>query len=205
MTDPGRKNLRLTEDVCERIEEVAEQRGLTQSELVIEIVENTLGVDEDSEAYLRRRSETLADRESQVREKIQGLVAELQEIRQQHREITERLQQLEEERRDLTEIFDVILNDMAENPNKTIEAYKSEIEDAIRVKHNSGPSETKREDIIADIQTRARTRDDVSIASERLQRGGGATKQSTGGRNGRSREPELKSVRKYEGGDTDGR
>ena len=121
MTDPGRKNLRLTEDVCERIEDVAEQRGLAQNELVIEIIEKTLGVDEDSEAYLRRRSETLADRESQLRDEIQTLVGELQNIRQQHRDVTERLQRIEEERRELIEIFDVILTDMDENPNKTIE------------------------------------------------------------------------------------
>lgn len=204
MTDPGRKNLRLTEDVCERIEEVAEQRGLAQNELVIEIIENTLGVDEDSEAYLRRRSETLAERESRLRDKIQTFVAELQDVRQQHREITERLQRIEEKRRDLTEIFDDILTDMDENPNKTIEAYKSHIEDAIRVKHDSGPSETKRDDIVADIRARASTHDEINVAPERLRRGVGGTQRSTD-IGGSSQEHELKSAQKRNGGDIDAR
>ncbi|TKR27969.1 hypothetical protein [Natronomonas salsuginis] len=204
MTDPGRKNLRLTEDVCERIEEVAEQRGLAQSELVIEIIEKTLGVDEDSEAYLRRRSETLADRESRLRDQIQTLVGELQDVRQEHREITERLQRIEEERRDLTEIFDIILTDMDQNPNKTIEAYKSRIEDAIRVKHDSGPSETKRDDIIADIRARASAHDDISVAPERLRRGVGGSQQSTDV-GASSQKHELKSAQKRNGGDSDAR
>jgi len=203
MTDPGRKNLRLTEDVCERIEDVAEQRGLAQNELVIEIIEKTLGVDEDSEAYLRRRSETLADRESQLRDEIQTLVGELQNIRQQHRDVTERLQRIEEERRELTEIFDVILTDMDENPNKTIEAYKSHIEDAIRVKHDTGPSETKRDDIVADIRARASAHDDISVAPERLRRGVGGTQQSADGESD-SQGPQLKTAAKCNGGETDG-
>lgn len=204
MTDPGRKNLRLTEDVCERIEEVAEQRGLAQNELVIEIIENTLGVDEDSEAYLRRRSETLAERESNLRDEIQARVEELQDVRQQHREITERLQRIEEERQDLTEIFDGILTDMDQNPNKTIEAYKSRIEDAIRVKHDSGPSETKRDDIVADIRARASTHDDISVAPERLRRGSGATQQATDiGTSSQTRE--LRSAQKRNGGEPNAR
>jgi predicted nucleic acid-binding Zn-ribbon protein len=203
MTDPGRKNLRLTEDVCERIEDVAEQRGLAQNELVIEIIEKTLGVDEDSEAYLRRRSETLADRESQLRDEIQTLVGELQNIRQQHRDVTERLQRIEEERRELTEIFDVILTDMDENPNKTIEAYKSHIEDAIRVKHDTGPSETKRDDIVADIRARASAHDDISVAPERLRRGVGGAQQSADGESD-SQGLQLKTAAKRNGGETDG-
>jgi len=204
MTDPGRKNLRLTEDVCERIEEVAAQRGLAQNELVIEIVENTLGVDEGSEAYLRRRSETLAESESQLRDEIQALVAELQDVRQQHREVTERLQRIEEKRRDLTEIFDAILTDMEENPNKTIQAYKNDIEDAIRVKHDSGPSETKRDDIVADLRERASAHDDISVAPERLMRGGRGTQEST--ETGvSSRKQELKSSQKRAGGGIDAR
>ena len=204
MTDPGRKNLRLTEDVCERIEEVAEQRGLAQNELVIEIIENTLGVDEDSEAYLRRRSGTLADRESQLRDEIQALVAELQDVRQQHRDITERLQRIEEERRDLTEIFDGILTDMDQNPTKTIEAYKSHIDDAIRVKHDSAPSETKRDDIVADIRARASAHDDISVAPERLRRGAGGTQQSTDSGNSNQKR-ELNSSQKHNGGDPNAR
>jgi chromosome segregation ATPase len=204
MTDPGRKNLRLTEDVCERIEEVAKQRGLAQNELVIEIVENTLGVDEDSEAYLRRRIETLAERELQLREKIKTLGTELQDVRQQHREITERLQRIEEERQELTEIFDGILTDMDQNPDKTIEAYKNRIGDAIRVKHDSGPSETKRDDIVADIRARASAHDDITIAPERLRRGVGGTQHSTDiGASSQTRE--LKSAQKRNGGDPNAR
>lgn len=204
MTDPGQKNLRLTEDICERIEEVAEQRGLAQNELVIEVIEKTLGVDEDSEAYLRRRSETLAERESQLRDEIQTLGVELQDVRQQHREVTERLQRIEEERQELTEIFDAILTDMDENPNKTIEAYKSRIEGAIRVKHDSGPSETKRDDIVADIRARASAHDNISVAPERLRRGVGGTQQSADIETS-SQGPELKSAATRNGGDTDAR
>jgi ElaB/YqjD/DUF883 family membrane-anchored ribosome-binding protein len=202
MTDPGRKNLRLTEDVCERIEEVAKQRGLGQNELVIEIIENTLGVDEDSEAYLRRRSETLSERELQLRDEIQTLVEELQDVRQQHGEITERLQRIEEERRDLIEIFDAILTDMNQNANKTIKAYKSHIEDAIRVKHDSAPSETKRDDIVADIRARASAHDDINVDPERLRRGVRDTQQSTD-IGASSQKHELKSSRKRNGGDPD--
>jgi uncharacterized protein YoxC len=203
MTDPGRKNLRLTEDICERIEEVAEQRGVAQNELVIEIIEKTLGVDEDSESYLRRRNETLADKESNLRDEIQTRVAELQNVRQQQREIRERLQRIEEERRDLTEIFDVILADMDENPQKTIEAYKSRIENAIRVKHNSGPSETKRDDIVTDIQERASARDDISVDPKRLRRNVRDTSQSTDDQE--SHGPQLKSAVSGNGGGSNAR
>jgi uncharacterized protein YoxC len=200
MTNDCRKNLRLPPAVGKRIEEVAENRGLNQNELVAELVKNTLGVDKDNETYLRNRSEDLAEREQRLREEIQTHVEALQDVRDQQREVRERLKKVQEERRELTEIFDDILEDMQKHPEKTIEAYKTSITEAIRVKHESGPTETKRDDIIVDLRSREADRDDISIAAERFTPGATAGQQPTDSEDS-SQGPELKSMQKLSGGE----
>ena len=203
MTESRRKNLRLPADIADLIEEVAAQKNLNQNELVTEIVEDRLGTDEDTEVYLNRRRDELENREQNLRDQIQNLGLELRDVRRQKRGIAARLEQAKEERRSLKAIFDEILDDMNENPQKNIDAYKSSIVEAIRTRFDSGPTETKRESIISDIQNRASERSDIVISPGRLTPGGASGQQSQGlTSNGEERKLSIKQ--KLNGGDTDG-
>jgi len=203
MTESRRKNLRLPADVADRIEEVAEQKNLNQNELVTKIVEDRLGTDEDTEVYLNRRRDALKNKEQNLREQIENLGLELRDIRQKKRGIATRLEQAKEERRSLKAIFDEILDDMNENPQKNIDAYKGSIVETIRTRFDSGPTETKRESIISDIQNRASDRSDIMISPDRFMRGGASGQQSQGlTSNGEERK--LSTKQKLTGGDTDG-
>jgi len=203
MTESRRKNLRLPADIADLIEEVAAQKNLNQNELVTEIVEDRLGTDEDTEVYLNRRRDELENREQNLREQIQNLGLELRDVRRQKRGIAARLEEAKEERRSLKAIFDEILDDMNENPQKNIDAYKSSIVEAIRTRFDSGPTETKREAIISDIQNRASERSDIVISPGRFTPGGASGQQSQGlTSNGEERK--LSTKQKLTGGDTDG-
>lgn len=204
MTDPGRKNLRLPTDVAERIEEVAEKRSMNENELVAEVLENALGVDEDTEVYLRRRLDEIENEEKQLRKEVRSRGSQLQKIQQEKREVIERIERIKEERKTLDEVLNSILEDMVENKRKNVDAYKSNIVEAIRIKYDTTPTEAKREEIIADLRNQASAREDISIKPARFAPGGNTSQQSKGITDG-GRETELRSKQKFTQGDTDGR
>lgn len=169
MSNKRQKKLLIPKDVCRRFEEVADQQEMYQSELITELITDIYGVDEDAPEYLRRQRAELEDREEEVINQITELESELTDIQDEKSEITERISEIESQQRELDEIMTDILAEMETSDRRNILGFRKDITEACQVKYGS-ISESKRQEIIHMLRTRALESDDYDIAEHRFDR-----------------------------------
>lgn len=151
-----------------------------------------LGLDEGStEAALERKLEELDDKLTEYEQKVESIENEREELREQKQLISEQLEEIREKKASYKERLDEILEDMLENPNKTVMAYMSDIRDAATDEYGRDTKDNI-DRVMADLRDR-RTERGLEIPDHRFKRtSASVTSDGPAAADGGQSQPDLK-------------